>query len=307
MADEAGAVAPAAPSAPATSTPSPPAAPSGELAPSSSQSILGESQASSSDGFRYVGADGNFVKDWSTHLPEDMGDFRTKLANYRNPVDLAKALHSANQMVSRKGVILPTPQSSPEEISAYRKQMGVPDNPKGYLEKAPKELPEGVSFDENIADAYMQVAHKHHIPADAMAALMEVNAKQAEIQIKADRQRLAETKHNGQNQLRKVWGRDYDRNMGLAAKAIHYANGDLNDYGWRSPGAVQTIVALAKELSEDRIIGSSGALPEGIHEMKASALDIMRNPANKDYQKYRDGDPDVRSRVRRMLEQAERG
>jgi hypothetical protein len=277
----------------------------GELAPSSDQSILGDTtRPPSQGGFKFVGEDGNFVKDWSNQLPEDMGDFRTKLARYRNPVELAKALHSANQTLGKKGVIVPTKDSSAEEISAYRKQMGVPDNPKGYLEKAPQMAP-GLTFDEGIAQVYMEAAHKWNIPADAMAELMAINAKHAEIQQNADRQRVGQVKYEGQQQLRKVWGRDYERNMGMAARAVHFAGGNVNSYGFRDPEAVRVVVALAKEISEDRIIGPAGALPEGTHEMKASALDIMRNPQNKDFQKYRDGDPDVRARVRRMLEQAE--
>jgi hypothetical protein len=312
MPDAATPAAPAAP-APAPATPSAPASPesvhvSGGIAPSAQESLLGQPAASPAEGgFKYVGDDGNFVKDWSTHLPEDMGDFRTKLAGYKNPVEVAKALHNANQALSKKGVIVPTPQSTPEEVASFRKALGVPDTPKAYLEKAPKDIPPGVSFDEATAMSYMEVAHRFNVPADAMAALMAVNAKQAELQVKADQQRTSEIRHQGQQQLRKVWGRDYERNMELASRAVRYTGVNPNSYGFRDPEIVRAFTALAKEISEDRIIGATGALPAGIHEMKANALDIMRNPQNKDFQKYRDGDPDVRSRVRRMLTEAESG
>ena len=314
MPDEAPApAAPAAPAAPSTPEASPSSSgapgPDGQrtdgLPPSADHSILGQQTAPPSEGgFRYVGDDGNFVPEWSKHLPEDMGDFRSKLANYRNPVDLAKALHSANQTIGKKGIIPPTKDSSAEEVSAYRKAMGVPETPKGYLEKLPA-TPEGVTFDEGIAATYMEVAHQFNIPAEAMAKLVEVNMKQAEIQNRVYSQELSQVRENGRQQLRQLWGRDFDRKIGLVERAVHFAEGNPNTYGFRDPEVIRIVASLASRLSEDNLVGTGPALPAGVHEMKAQAVDIISNPQNKDYQKYRAGDPDVRSRVRRMLEAAE--
>jgi hypothetical protein len=261
-------------------------------------------------GFRYVDDQGNFVQDWNSHLPEDFGDFRNKLGRYRNPVELAKALHSANRELGKKGIQPLTPQSTPEEIAAYRKAMDVPDKPEDYLVDKPT-LPNDIPFDDGIAMQYMQVAHRHNISKAAMKELLEVNAKQAEIQVQVGQQRNTEIRDEGRTQLRQLWGRDYDRRMALAERAVKFVGGDVNDYGWRSPGAVRTIAALAAKLDEDQLVQAGGSLPQGVHSMKQAAIDIIQNPNNKDYAAYhgkgRPPDNDVRARVRRMLEQSDRG
>jgi hypothetical protein len=289
-----------APSAPATSE----VGASGEQ---SEQSLIGTEPAApvGADGFKYVGDDGQFVPDWSKHLPEDFGDFRNKLANYRNPVQLAKALHSANQTISKKGIIPPTPQSTEAEVSAYRKQMGVPDKPEGYLEGVEIETAEGIPFNKEIAGVYMEVAHKHHIPAAAMQDLLAVNKKQAEIQLAAEQQRVAEARSHGLEQLRQVWRADFANKLGMAKKGVVLEKGNPYSFGFQDPEVVRIIAGLTGRLGEDVIAGVGEALPQGTHELRATAMDIIQNPANKDYQKYRSGDPDVRSRVRRMLEQSE--
>ena len=311
MADEAATPAtPAAPETPAAPAPAEPTqapiAPATDVVPSSEDSLIGQPDASiDNGGFKYVDDNGQFVTDWSKHLPEDFGDFRNKLANYRNPVQLAKALHSANQVISKKGIIPPGPQSTTEEISAYRKQMGVPDKPDGYWEGIDTTVQEGLNFDQNIANQYLVVAHKHNIPAAAMKELISLNKQQAEIQLAAEQQRVAETRTHGREQLRQVWRADFDKNMGYAEKGVNLEKGNPNTFGFRDPEVVRIVAGLTRRLGEDVLAGAGPALPQGIHELKATAMDIIQNPANKDYQKYRQGDPDVRSRVRRMLEQAE--
>jgi hypothetical protein len=238
-------------------------------------------------------------------LPEDFGDFRNKLARYRNPVQLAKALHSANQTMFKKGVVVPGPQSSEEEVSAYRKQMGVPDKPEGYLEGVESSVEEGLNFSTEIAAPYIEVAHKHHIPMAAMHELLAVNKKQAEIQLAAEQQRVAEARTIGREQLRQVWRADFTRNMDYAEKGVALERGNPNTFGFRDPEVVRIVAGLTRRLGEDVLAGAGPALPQGAYELKATAMDIIQNPENKDYQKYRQGDPNVRSRVRRMLEQAE--
>jgi hypothetical protein len=120
---------------------------------------------------------------------------------------------------------------------------------------------------------------------------------------------VAETRDVGRQQLRQLWRSDFDRNMGLAEKAVRLANGNANSFGFRDPEIVRIVASLASRINEDEIAGAGPALPHGVHEMKATAMDIIQNPANKDYAAYhgkgRPPDADVRSRVRRMLEQAE--
>jgi hypothetical protein len=294
---------PASPTA-SPASPAAPAAPaSSEIAPPDGQaSILGEGHG---EGSSYVQPDGSFVQDWTSKLPEDLAPARDSLGRFKNVEDLVRAYDGANKLVGRKGVILPTKDSTPEEIASFNKTMGVPESPEGYMESVrPGEMPEGVTWSDEIAKSYFEVAHRHHVPASAMKDLIGLHLKQREFEQEAAQQQIMENKQKGLRQLRSIWGADFDRNLGVAQRAASLTGVDANSYGWRDPEVVKGFVRLANMMSDDKLVSPGGSLPVGKADLKSRALDIMRNPANPDFQKYRDGDREVQQRVRRYLEQA---
>jgi hypothetical protein len=294
---------------PATSpaSPAPPADGAGlsqtGVAPDGEASILGEAQAGGQ--LSYVQADGSFVQDWTSKLPEDLAPARDSLGRFKNVEDLVRAYDGANKLVGRKGVILPTKDSSPEEIASFNKTMGVPETPEGYMESVrPGEMPEGVTWSDEIAKSYFEVAHQHHVPASAMKDLIGLHLKQREFEQQAAQQQIMENKQKGLRQLRSIWGADFDRNLGIAQRAAALTGVDPNSYGWRDTEVVKAFVRLANMMGDDRLVSPGGSLPVGKADLKSRAMDIMRNPSNPDFQKYREGDREVQQRVRRYLEQA---
>jgi hypothetical protein len=293
--------------APPTASPASPVTPAAparsEIAvPDGQASILGEGRG---EGSSYVQPDGSFVQDWTSKLPEDLAPARDSLGRFKNVEDLVRAYDGANKLVGRKGVILPTKDSSPEEIASFNKTMGVPESPEGYMESVrPGEMPEGVTWSDEIAKSYFEVAHRHHVPASAMKDLIGLHLKQREFEQEAAQQQILENKQKGLKQLRSIWGADFDRNLGVAQRAAALTGVDANSYGWRDPEVVKGFVRLANMMSDDKLVSPGGSLPVGKADLKSRALDIMRNPANPDFQKYREGDREVQQRVRRYLEQA---
>ena len=84
--------------------------------------------------------------------------------------------------------------------------------------------------------------------------------------------------------------------MGYAEKGVALERGNPNTFGFRDPEVVRIVAGLTRRLGEDVLTGAGPALPQGVHEMRATAMDIMQNPANKDYAAYhgkgRPPDPD---------------
>jgi hypothetical protein len=260
---------------------------------------------SKGNGITYVQPDGSFAPDWTTKLPEDLGPARDSLGRFKSVVDLARAYDGANKLIGRKGVILPNEKSSPEEVAAFHKTMGVPETPDGYMEVVrPTELPEGVAWSDDIAKSYFELAHRHHVPASAMKDLIGLHLKQRQFEQEAAQHQIIENKQRGLKQLRQIWGVDFDRNLGIAQRAAALTGVDANSYGWRDPEVVKGFVRLASMMGDDKLVTPGASLPAGGADLKSRAIDIMRNPANPDHQKYRDGDQDVQQRVRRYLEQA---
>ena len=301
----------ASPTAPAS--PSSPAAggqePTGGLESSAEASIIGGTQSNGpSAPPSFVRADGSFETDWTTKLPEDLAPARDSLGRFKTVTDLARAYDGANKLIGRKGVILPTQESTPEEVTAYRKTMGVPETPEGYAKEVrPAELPEGVQWSDEIARSYFDLAHRHNIPAAAMKDLIALNMKQREFELQAQVDTIMETKQQGLSHLRHVWGANFDRNLGVAQRAAALAGVDANSYGFRDPEVVKGFVRLAGMMGEDKLVGAGTSLPAGAADLKARALDIVSNKANPLYERYHSGDKEVETMVRSYFERATGG
>jgi cell wall-associated NlpC family hydrolase len=95
---------------------------------------------------------------------------------------LSKSYQGLEQLLGKKANSVPVPneKSTPEEVSAYRKAIGVPRLTGGLLNSSRSNCHEGVSWDENVAKRAAELAHKHNIPAaSAMSELMKFDMERA--------------------------------------------------------------------------------------------------------------------------------
>lgn len=280
--------------------PAPALGENGGLEVSHEQSLVGQAPATT-----YIKGDGSFADGWTNQLPEEFAGTRDSLAKFKTFPDLVRAYDSANKLVGRKGVLLPTPESSTEEVTAFRKALGVPETADGYAEPTkPAELPDGILWNDDIAKSYFEVAHRHNVSTEAMKELIQLNVKQREFEQQAQVESVNEVRHRGLAHLRQQWGADFDRNIAVAQRAAALGGVDPNSYGWRDPEVVKLVVRMANMMGEDKFVGAGTALPVGTADLRQRAMDIMRNSANPLHQRYRDGDADVQSQVRQMLKQS---
>jgi hypothetical protein len=272
----------------------------GGLETSHEQSLVGQAPVTS-----YIRGDGSFADGWANQLPEEFAGARDSLAKFKTFPELVRAYDSANKLVGRKGVLLPTPESPTEEVSAFRKALGVPETADGYAQATkPAELPEGLQWNDDIAKSYFEVAHRHNISTEGMKELIALNMKQRQFEMQAQVESVNEVKHRGLAHLRQNWGADFDRNIAVAQRAAALGGVDPNSYGWRDPEVVKLVVRMANMMGEDKFVGAGTALPVGSADLRQRAMDIMRNPANPLHQRYREGDADVQMQVRNMLKQS---
>jgi hypothetical protein len=212
---------------------------------------------------------------------------------------LAKSYDVAQRALGRKAqaVLPPTEKSTPEEIAEYRKAIGVPDSPEGYKLK-PEQLPEGVSWDDNVAKRAAELAHKHNIPAAAMSELMKFDMERAALMNQAAASMIEAQLESGRAELQKVYGDKMPEKIELARRAAVTAGVDPSSQGFVDPQVVKAIVSLAEKLSDDRLVEGNQT---GISSTRARARDIMTNASNPLYQRYQDGDSEIVDQVRRML------
>ena len=215
---------------------------------------------------------------------------------------LAKSYDVAQRALGRKAqaVVPPNEKSTPEEVAEYRKALGVPDAPEGYNLK-PEQLPEGVTWDENVAKRAAELAHKHNVPAAAMQEFMKFDMERAALMNQAAANMIEEQLQQGRAELERVWGDKMPEKIELARRAAVTAGVDPSSQGFVDPQVVKAIVSLAEKLSDDKLVGGDQT---GVTSTRARARDIMTNQANPLYARYQEGDPEVVDQVRRMLTSA---
>ena len=216
---------------------------------------------------------------------------------------LSKSYQGLEQLLGKKANAVPVPneKSTAEEISAYRKAIGVPESPEGYKLK-PEQLPNGVSWDDSVAKRAAELAHKHNIPAAAMSELMKFDLERAALMNQAAASMIETQLESGRAELQRVYGDKMPEKIELARRAAVTAGVDPSSQGFVDPQVVKAIVSLAEKLSDDRLIEGNQT---GISSTRARARDIMTNESNPLYQRYQDGDSEIVDQVRRMITMAE--
>lgn len=217
---------------------------------------------------------------------------------------MAKSYSGLEQLLGKKAsaVIVPNEKSTPEEIAAYRKAVGVPETPDAYVEKIkPEALPEGIHFDENLAKVAGEIAHKYNVPPAALRELVSLQISQVQAMQQVATQEAIKELESGKHELAKVYGDQLPAKLELAKRAAATVGINPASRGFTDPDVVKGFIALAEKLSEDKLVSAEAA---GTGGGERAAKDIQTNPDNPYYERYQNGDPEVVDLVRRYRMQS---
>jgi hypothetical protein len=208
------------------------------------------------------------TKPW---LEQVSAELRTndKLGEVENVNDLAGRF--VEQAGKLEGAIFkPGEGASDEDVKAYQAAMGIPETSEGYKIERP-ELPDGLSYDEDLEKAALEVFHKAGMSQEsAQMAMdfynnmvveaykqMESDAEQARIDTKA--------------QLEKDWGDEMKPRVKGAEQVIERFGSEnfklrLEEKGLTyDPEIYRTFDAIKQVISEDKLMppaegGGSGEM-----------------------------------------------
>lgn len=142
-------------------------------------------------------------------------------------------------------VKVPGEKSTPEDHAAFRKALGIPEAPDGYKLDRPKDMPEGMEYDELLEKTFRETAHKLDLTPTQVAGLFEMyNSREIGIysgieKIKADNKEKAITA------LKDTWKQSYDENKTKATKTFFETLKRLNP-----PEAFGGAEGIEKEFTE---------------------------------------------------------
>lgn len=141
---------------------------------------------------------------------------------YKSPADLMKGIAEMNDMIGKKGVIVPGPQAKPEEMAAFYTAIGRPENPDGYKFTNVEGLHKAVTVTPDALKGWAQVAHSIGLRPDQADALNQwwLKTNDAAVrQLEADSLKAAQ---DAETALRSAWKEKFDANKAAAHKAMEY-------------------------------------------------------------------------------------
>jgi hypothetical protein len=249
--------------------------------PAGGQTLLGGASGGDGGGgappppASWVKDDGSFSEGWLDRLPDNLKG-HAALQVLPSLTDLAKSYVETKSMVGKK-LEAPGENATPEQLAAWRKVLGAPDAPEGYLGDAkslrPESVPEAL-WDAGNEKEFLALAHKHNLPPAAVKDILgfygQSMTKGMEQNSAAEAAHLtAETA-----KLKQAWGNEFDNNLGLASRAAKVAGLDpATNPIFGSSEVVEAFAKLGRMFNETSLVtgeqsSASGSITSRITEIQ---------------------------------------
>jgi hypothetical protein len=231
---------------------------------------------------------GAFKQGWVDTLPPDLKDYAGTLGKYPNVAELLRGHGNAQKLIGQRGapgVKVPGPDAKPEEVAAYRKAIGVPDDVTGYGLKKPDALPEGVEWNEEEVGKFSALAHELGLTPAQAQKLVAYDTERMGKMNAGGKAKLDAFIQGERDALKKEWGENYQNNIGKALKTAELLGLDPKDAEiGNSAKMIKALHSAAALIQEDKFVASNKV---GLGLTGADqAEDIRRNPANPWYNAY---------------------
>lgn len=174
---------------------------------------------------------------------------------YKEPTEVYKAWNERKELIGRKGVIVPTDKSTPEEWDKYYNATGRPEKPEGYKFTHPENLHEGITITPEAVSSFQAKMHKAGVPANQANVLWNDYVGMINDSLVAkDEADTAALEEASANQKQR-WGKDYDVNLKRANMVVTKLGGkeaveQFGDLGSK-PAVLEVLSKVGKMMSED--------------------------------------------------------
>lgn len=232
-----------------------------------------QQQSSAAPAFAWAKEDGTLDTGWIEKLPEGLRG-EASLRSISTLPDLAKSYVETKRLIGTK-LEMPGEKATPEQIASWRKTVGAPEKPEGYLGDAktlrPEAVPENL-WNAESEKAFLALAHRHHLPPAAVKEIIGFHADSiAAALAKSSEDEGAVLQAEG-TKLRTAWGQDYDANLNIALRVAETAGFKKDDPIFTNANVVQGFAKLGKLLSEDKLV--KGDAPSMAQTLADRARDI---------------------------------
>jgi len=202
---------------------------------------------------------------WMTGLTTEQkadADLVKSLSKFEKGIpDLARSYAELEKKQSQV-ISIPNETATEEEKARYRKAIGVPEKPEDYkLEKV--ELPEGITTDEEMQKAFLQIAHTTELNDKQVNAINQWYMKAIGGQILAAQKVVKTTQAEAETALRQKLGADYDAAHTYMERGFkHYATPRVAALFAKTgignePEVIEMFSKIGKSISEHEFVDAS--------------------------------------------------
>lgn len=256
-------------------------------------------------------------KDWRALMAGEDKEALKRLGRFADPAQFFKSYKALESKFSSGEYRKQLPEgASDEEVKAWRKENGIPEEAKGYLDKM--ELPDGLVLgddDKPVAESFAEAAQEMNLPPEAFNGVIGWYYAQQDAIREQREEADAQHKQEAEDELRGKWeGPDYRRNLnaiqnmmaqwpdGLADRVLAGRTPDGKKIG-DDPAFIQAMAYLANELNPAAtLVPHSGAdASKGIEDRIAEIKSWMGAAKGSDNWKKYWKDDKVQGEYRDLL------
>lgn len=266
---------------------------------------------------------------WGEKWREELsgGDAKklSQLQRYASPTDYVNATFALRQKMDsgelKAAATKPPENATPEQMTEWRKENGIPEKPEGYLEG----LPDGVVIgdqDKKMFGTFAEAMHKANMPPAAVHAALGwyySNFENIEAeQVTADKQTLA----SSEDAMRSAWGADYRTNTNMissylstlagqdgknvVADALMSARAGDGTPLLHMPQMLGWLATLAREAGGAITVpAAQGMTQAATVESRINEIEAMMKPTSPQYRNYL-SNPAIEAEYRKLIEARER-
>lgn len=231
----------------------------------------------------------DFPEDWRDRMAEGDEKELKRLGRFNSPTDLFKSYRAMESKLNEADRSQPLPENATEDqIAKFRKDNGIPDDPKGYLDNLPDGLVLGEG-DEPLVNAFLENAHAQNTSPEVVGNFMNWYFAQQEQHTADQAEEDQNYKKDSEDLLRNEWGPDYRQNIQLYEAAVEgfpeevrekILQGRFSDGSviGNNPYFIRHMAALQREINPAATVvpGGGGSNIETVQEEIAKIEQTMR-------------------------------
>lgn len=166
----------------------------------------------------FIDKDGKFLPGWKEHyVPEELRADKVYDA-FDDVAGGLKMLGSLQNMIGKKGVIVPGEASPPSEWDNFHREMGRPDTKDQFQMKVAEDLTE--IYDKNLMAEARDIFFELGFDQKKVDRLWVFEEKRIRASLKTIAETEVKARFDMENTLKEKWGADYEGRLHIANRMI---------------------------------------------------------------------------------------